>query len=86
MFNSAHESFCREGNLVESNRALFEISRASAAQYDAMSAEFKANTKLMKDMKYDLDFIFEKIRRMKATLKSKYPESVPQRTYTVEDD
>jgi len=51
-----------EGNLLDSNKALFEISRTSEAQYESLSRDFKTNTKLLKEMKSDLDSIFEKIQ------------------------
>lgn len=65
---------------------MFNISRISAELYETLSDDFKANTKLLKEMKTDLDYIYEKIRKMKQTIKARYPESIPQRSYNDEDD
>lgn len=51
----------RESNLLDSSRALFHTTRLSEAEYDKLSREYVASTKLLKEMKSDLDYIFEKI-------------------------
>lgn len=45
----------------------------SASRLKTVTPEFKKHTQLLLDMKKDLDYIFKKIRAIKAKLSAQYP-------------
>jgi len=73
-------------NLTASNKALYELNVQSEREYEAMREEFRRSTKMLSEMKKDLEFIFERIGKIRGALREKYGETVPQSSYTVEDD
>jgi len=44
-------------------------------EYARLMREYQKNTKMMKEMKQDLDYIFQKIRVLKGKVQSNYPQA-----------
>ncbi|KAF7730859.1 KxDL motif-containing protein 1 [Apophysomyces ossiformis] len=55
---------------------LHAFNEFSKARYQDVHKRFESHTKLLKEMKGDLDSIFNKLRKMKAQLAQKYPEEM----------
>ncbi|KAG9445972.1 hypothetical protein H6P81_012100 [Aristolochia fimbriata] len=63
------------GRLQDSNAVLSHFNDYSEQCYAAVSGEIAKNARLMKSMKSDLDYIFQKLRSMKTRLSSAYPDA-----------
>ncbi|EGG15292.1 hypothetical protein DFA_10126 [Cavenderia fasciculata] len=71
----------------ETNNALQHFNEYSSQKYGQLSNDFEKHTKMLKDMKKDLDYIFRKTRQLQGLLNDKFPNiKVEQTTYIVEDD
>lgn len=57
----------------KTNEMLTNCNALSASRLKTVAPEFKKHTQLLIDMKKDLDYIFKKIRAMKAKLSTQYP-------------
>ncbi|RAL49803.1 hypothetical protein DM860_002094 [Cuscuta australis] len=67
---------CRLGRLQDSNAVLSHFNDYSEHCFAEVSADFSRNTRLFKTMKADLDYIFQKLRSMKAKILSTYPDAL----------
>ncbi|XP_047262609.1 kxDL motif-containing protein 1 isoform X2 [Capsicum annuum] len=70
----------RLGRLQDSNAVLSHFNEYSEHCFAEVSADFSRNTRLLKSMKSDLDYIFQKLRSMKAKIISTYPDALPDNT------
>ncbi|PHT55576.1 hypothetical protein CQW23_04062 [Capsicum baccatum] len=68
------------GRLQDSNAVLSHFNEYSEHCFAEVSADFSRNTRLLKSMKSDLDYIFQKLRNMKAKIISTYPDALPDNT------
>ncbi|KAK4710750.1 hypothetical protein R3W88_005263 [Solanum pinnatisectum] len=68
------------GRLQDSNAVLSHFNEYSEHCYAEVSTDFSRNTRLLKSMKSDLDYIFLKLRNMKAKIISTYPDALPDNT------
>ncbi|CDP17315.1 unnamed protein product [Coffea canephora] len=65
------------GRLQDSNAVLSHFNEYSEHCFAEVSADFSRNTRLLKSMKSDLDYIFQKLRSMKAKILATYPDAFP---------
>ncbi|CBI31000.3 hypothetical protein VitviT2T_015535 [Vitis vinifera] len=65
------------GRLQDSNAVLSHFNEYSEHCYAEVSNDFSRNTRLLKSMKTDLDYIFQKLRSMKAKMLATYPDAFP---------
>lgn len=63
------------GRLQDSNAVLSHLNDFSERSFEAVGNEFSRNTRLIKSMKADLDYIFLRIRSLKTRLNSHYPNA-----------
>ncbi|KAJ8549293.1 hypothetical protein K7X08_033000 [Anisodus acutangulus] len=68
------------GRLQDSNAVLSHFNEYSEHCFAEVSTDFSRNTRLLKSMKSDLDYIFQKLRSMKAKITSTYPDALPDNT------
>merc|ERR1712226_1732959 len=59
----------------KTNEMLLNFNMLSAGRYDATQNEFKKHTRLLLDMKKDLDSIFKRVRVLKAKLSKQHPQA-----------
>ncbi|KAL0911072.1 hypothetical protein M5K25_019183 [Dendrobium thyrsiflorum] len=65
------------GRLQDSNAVLSHFNEYSERCFTELSGDFSRNTRLLKSIKSDLDYIFMKLRSMKSRLKAIYPDAFP---------
>ncbi|GFP95961.1 kxdl motif-containing protein 1 [Phtheirospermum japonicum] len=65
------------GRLQDSNAVLSHFNEYSENCFAEVSADFTKNTRLLKSMKSDLDYIFLKLRSLKAKIMATYPDAFP---------
>ncbi|XP_031269097.1 kxDL motif-containing protein 1-like [Pistacia vera] len=65
------------GRLQDSNAVLSHFNEYSEHCFDEVSGDFSRNARLLKSMKGDLDYIFQKLRGMKAKILATYPDAFP---------
>ncbi|KAA3478541.1 kxDL motif-containing protein 1 [Gossypium australe] len=65
------------GRLQDSNAVLSHFNEYSEHCFAEVSSEFSRNTRMLKSMKSDLDYIFQKLRSMKAKIMATYPDAFP---------
>lgn len=63
------------GRLQDSNAVLSHLNDFSERSFAAVANDFSRNTKLVKSMKDDLDYIFLRIRSLKTRLTAHYPNA-----------
>lgn len=63
------------GRLQDSNAVLSHLNDFSERSFAAVANDFSRNTKLVKSMKDDLDYIFLRIRSLKTRLTAQYPNA-----------
>lgn len=61
-----------------SNETLSKMNDYSAKEFRRLEDELEKHTKLMKDMKKDLDYIFQRLRVVRGKIQTAYPESFEQ--------
>ncbi|KAI8328771.1 hypothetical protein BC941DRAFT_476746 [Chlamydoabsidia padenii] len=74
-----------------SQENLTAFNNFSKARYDQVHGHFESHTKLLRQVKIDLDGVFIKLRKIKAQLELKYPDEMKRALEThpplvVEDD
>ncbi|XP_052179438.1 uncharacterized protein LOC127792856 [Diospyros lotus] len=65
------------GRLQDSHAVLSHFNEYSENCYAEVSSDFSRNTRLLKSMKSDLDYIFQKLRSLKAKIMATYPDAFP---------
>ncbi|XP_021298099.1 kxDL motif-containing protein 1 isoform X1 [Herrania umbratica] len=65
------------GRLQDSNAVLSHFNEYSEHCFAEVSSDFSRNTRLLKSMKSDLDYIFQKLRSMKVKIMATYPDAFP---------
>ncbi|KAE8709131.1 putative carboxylesterase 17-like isoform 1 [Hibiscus syriacus] len=65
------------GRLQDSNAVLSHFNDYSEHCFPEVSSDFSRNTRMLKSMKSDLDYIFQKLRSMKAKIMATYPDAFP---------
>nr|XP_043610432.1 kxDL motif-containing protein 1 [Erigeron canadensis] len=65
------------GRLQDSNAVLSHFNDYSQQCFSEVSTHLSTNTRLLKSMKSDLDYIFLKLRGMKSKIKATYPDAFP---------
>ncbi|KAI3455935.1 hypothetical protein Pfo_012598 [Paulownia fortunei] len=65
------------GRLQDSNAVLSHFNEYSENCFAEVSADFSKNARLLLSMKSDLDYIFQKLRSLKAKIVATYPDAFP---------
>ncbi|CAH2044962.1 unnamed protein product [Thlaspi arvense] len=65
------------GRLQDSNAVLSHYNEFAENCFADVSLEFSRNTRLLKSMKADLDYIFLKLRSIKSKIMATYPDAFP---------
>ncbi|TYI78981.1 hypothetical protein E1A91_D06G252500v1 [Gossypium mustelinum] len=65
------------GRLQDSNAVLSHFNEYSEHCFAEVSSDFSRNARMLKSMKSDLDYIFQKLRSMKAKIMATYPDAFP---------
>nr|GEZ20120.1 hypothetical protein [Tanacetum cinerariifolium] len=65
------------GRLQDSNAVLTHFNDYSEQCFAEVSSDLSTNTRLLKSMKSDLDYVFQKLRSLKAKIKATYPDAFP---------
>ncbi|KAK7247259.1 hypothetical protein RIF29_42138 [Crotalaria pallida] len=66
------------GRLQDSNAVLSHFNDFSEHCYAEISGDIARNTRVLKSMKSDLDYIFQKLRSMKSKILATYPDAFPE--------
>ncbi|WCJ24286.1 hypothetical protein M5689_006258 [Euphorbia peplus] len=73
------------GRLQDSNAVLTHFNEYSEHCFAEVSSDFSRNTRVLKSIKSDLDYIFLKLRSMKAKILATYPDAFPDESSQVVD-
>ncbi|PIA39835.1 hypothetical protein AQUCO_02600356v1 [Aquilegia coerulea] len=73
------------GRLQDGNAVLSHFNDYSEQCFAEVSSDFSRNTRLLKSMKSDLEYIFQKLRSMKAKIMATYPDAFPDNSTTILD-
>ncbi|XP_065846924.1 kxDL motif-containing protein LO9-177 [Euphorbia lathyris] len=73
------------GRLQDSNAVLTHFNEYSEHCFAEVSGDLSRNTRLLKSMKSDLDYIFQKLRSMKTKILGTYPDAFPDESAQVVD-
>ncbi|EEF39226.1 kxDL motif-containing protein 1 [Ricinus communis] len=73
------------GRLQDSNAVLTHFNEYSEQCFGEVANDFSRNTRVLKSMKSDLDYIFLKLRSMKAKILATYPDAFPDESTQVLD-
>ncbi|XP_062095007.1 kxDL motif-containing protein LO9-177-like [Humulus lupulus] len=65
------------GRLQDSNAVLSHFNEYSDNSFAEVSGDFSRNTRVLKSMKTDLDYVFLKLRSMKSRILATYPDAFP---------
>ncbi|KAF4362169.1 hypothetical protein F8388_010623 [Cannabis sativa] len=65
------------GRLQDSNAVLSHFNEYSENCFAEVSGDFSRNTRVLKSMKTDLDYVFLKLRSMKSRILATYPDAFP---------
>ncbi|EXB75231.1 hypothetical protein L484_026013 [Morus notabilis] len=65
------------GRLQDSNAVLSHFNEYSENCYAEVSGDLTKTTRVLKSMKSDLDYIFQKLRSMKSRILATYPDAFP---------
>nr|XP_023886261.1 kxDL motif-containing protein 1-like isoform X1 [Quercus suber]POE68632.1 kxdl motif-containing protein 1 [Quercus suber] len=65
------------GRLQDSNAVLAHFNEYSEHCFSEVSGDFSRNTRLLRSMKSDLDYIFQKLWSMKSRILATYPDAFP---------
>ncbi|XP_047947965.1 kxDL motif-containing protein 1-like [Salvia hispanica] len=65
------------GRLQDSNAVLSHFNEYSENCFMEVHADFAKNTRLLRSMKSDLDYIFQKLRSLKNKIAGTYPDAFP---------
>ncbi|XP_010247501.1 PREDICTED: kxDL motif-containing protein 1 [Nelumbo nucifera] len=65
------------GRLQDSNAVLSHFNEYSEQCFAEISGDLSKNTRLLRSMKSDLDYIFQKLRSMKGKILATYPDAFP---------
>ncbi|XP_059440034.1 kxDL motif-containing protein LO9-177-like [Corylus avellana] len=65
------------GRLQDSNAVLSHFNEYSEHCFAEVSGDLSRNTRLLRSMKSDLDYIFQKLRSMKSRILATYPDAFP---------
>lgn len=57
---------------------LLNVNQLSQNRLKNITEEYKKNSKLLVDMKKDLEYVFKRIRIIKTKMETKYPEAFEQ--------
>ncbi|XP_042489464.1 kxDL motif-containing protein 1-like [Macadamia integrifolia] len=68
------------GRLQDGNAVLSHFNNFSEQCFQEISGDLYKNTRLLRSMKTDLDYIFQKLRSMKAKIMATYPDAFPDRS------
>ncbi|KAI8374264.1 uncharacterized protein BYT42DRAFT_615439 [Radiomyces spectabilis] len=60
----------------DTQQKLEAFNEFSKARYQNVHKHFEAHTKLLKEMRNDLNSVFSKLRKIKSQLQEKYPEEM----------
>ncbi|XP_050220775.1 kxDL motif-containing protein LO9-177 [Mercurialis annua] len=63
------------GRLQDSNAVLSHFNDYSEQSYAEVATDFARNTRILKSMKSDLDYVFQKLRSMKSKIQATYPDA-----------
>ncbi|CAM8924448.1 hypothetical protein QQ045_021777 [Rhodiola kirilowii] len=74
------------GRLQDSNAVLSHFNDFSENCFTEVSGDFSRNTRLLKSMKLDLDYIFQKLRSIKGRILATYPDAFPDESTREELD
>ncbi|ESW31544.1 hypothetical protein PHAVU_002G246900 [Phaseolus vulgaris] len=66
------------GRLQDSNAVLSHFNDFSQHCFAEISGDIARNTRVLKSVKSDLDYIFQKLRSMKSKVMATYPDAFPQ--------
>lgn len=73
----------------KTNEMLLNCNALSASRLKSAGEDFKKHIKLLNEMKKDLDYVFRKIRNIKAKISQQYPnayaEALPKRNSFAEE-
>ncbi|TQD70252.1 hypothetical protein C1H46_044212 [Malus baccata] len=75
----------RLGRLQDANAVLSHFNEFSENCFAEVSGDFSRNTRLLKSMKTDLEYIFQKLRSMKSRILATYPDAFPDDSKQVLD-
>lgn len=67
----------------KTNETFGKFNELSEARYEELHMQFKNNTRMLVDMKKDLDSIFRRIRMLKVRLGKQYEEAFAAREHSV---
>ncbi|KAN0009026.1 hypothetical protein ACTFIU_008916 [Dictyostelium citrinum] len=70
----------------ETNHMLSHFNEYSSQKYNQMSSDFEKHTKMLKEMKKDLDYIFKKTRNLQILLNEKFQIPGVTDQYNEEDE
>jgi len=70
-----HQQLLILGRLQDSNAVLSHFNDFSERSFVAVANDFSQNTRLLKSMKGDLDYVFRKIGTLKARIQKQYPDA-----------
>ncbi|KAM9961474.1 hypothetical protein ACTFIR_004325 [Dictyostelium discoideum] len=70
----------------ETNHMLSHFNEYSSQKYHQMSSDFEKHTKMLKEMKKDLDYIFKKTRNLQILLNEKFQIPGVSDQYNEEED
>ncbi|KAK5575670.1 hypothetical protein RB653_006803 [Dictyostelium firmibasis] len=78
--------FIRLKKQYETNHMLSHFNEYSSQKYNQMSGDFEKHTKMLKEMKKDLDYIFKKTRNLQILLNEKFQIPGISDQYNGEDE
>jgi len=67
-----------KSSVTMSTENLARMNDFASKEYATMVKDFQKHTKMMKEMKQDLDYIFQKIRTTKIKMNTAWPEAAMQ--------